>query len=138
MKREAGCHKCQRTFDRSVPDKGFIGWCPWCAVELQWLVREPTIVLDSPREVTPLAVMIAVHYAVCADEFRTINNKPQQEIVRDFIRQGLLIDLGEVVMHQRYRGTDKLRAWVKLMQQTPVPKLKSAFVDVRNNKEIEL
>lgn len=100
---------------------------------------------------TPLELMIAVHYAVSAVDFpQCLHCEPQQAAVKRFLAEGLLrespprMDLrylmeGSLILREPdaiWQGTPKLKALVRLMQEVPIPREHTGFIDPRTDQPI--
>lgn len=82
---------------------------------------------------SPLAVEMLIWFCTRAPEagpFANWSLQPQQEITSWFHRQGV-IDRGD----ESARATDKGRAWLSLILNTPMPA--QSWIDPRNGKTVE-
>lgn len=71
---------------------------------------------------SPLALDILVWYstrAAAAGSFENFDMQPQQEIITYFVAQGILTP--DIDVPDFYRPTDKGRAWLDMILDTPMP-----------------
>lgn len=94
---------------------------------------------------TPLHIMMALHYAVCANDYGSrramVENydAPAVQQTRFELRARHLIKEEfnpnpDYPMH--YTHTPRLQAYLQLLLATPVPRHKSMWVDPRTDQEI--
>jgi predicted transcriptional regulator len=68
---------------------------------------------------TPLAVGILLHFYTTPAEYPGLHNNPQQEIIKDFIDNGIIVKFG--TNDTRYRVTKKGEAFIEMILSTPYP-----------------
>ena len=75
---------------------------------------------------TPLALEMLVWFhtrAAAAGPFEGIERGPQSEIMRQFLVEGIIEPYDSTSPAHTYRTTDKGRAWLEMILDTPQPKL---------------